>query len=125
MKPCRRWQGGENSAGRPIDEVDGRLVSPSRQVYIDHYGPIPKGMIVDHKCDNGWCIEPTHLRLMTQRQNLLRSPITLSAINAAKTHCAHGHPFDKKNTYITKQGKRHCRACDLERHNQAYRNKKR
>jgi hypothetical protein len=35
--------------------------------------------------------------------------------NAAKTHCSHGHPFDEENTYIYKNRKRHCRACDAAR----------
>jgi hypothetical protein len=31
--------------------------------------------------------------------------------NAGKTHCPHGHPYDEKNTYITKDGRRSCRKC--------------
>jgi WhiB family redox-sensing transcriptional regulator len=28
-----------------------------------------------------------------------------------KTHCPQGHPYDEANSYITKQGRRQCRAC--------------
>lgn len=28
-----------------------------------------------------------------------------------KTHCKHGHPFDEKNTHITRAGMRQCRKC--------------
>jgi WhiB family redox-sensing transcriptional regulator len=31
--------------------------------------------------------------------------------NAAKTHCRHGHPFNRENTYYTPDGRRRCRAC--------------
>lgn len=27
------------------------------------------------------------------------------------THCKRGHPFNKKNTYTDKNGKRYCRVC--------------
>src|SRR6185312_14012235 len=34
------------------------------------YGPIPPGMHVLHRCDNPPCIEPTHLFLGTNRDNV-------------------------------------------------------
>jgi len=34
-----------------------------------------------------------------------------AVINAGKTHCIRGHPFDEANTRITPQGHRTCRAC--------------
>lgn len=30
---------------------------------------------------------------------------------ASRTACVHGHPFTKKNTYLAKNGTRHCREC--------------
>jgi hypothetical protein len=40
-------------------------------------------------------------------------------INAAKTECDHGHPFDDCNTYrwIDKRGRMHrfCRRCNIDR----------
>ncbi len=32
-------------------------------------------------------------------------------VNADKTHCAYGHPYDAVNTYYTANGERRCRAC--------------
>ena len=32
-----------------------------------------------------------------------------------KTHCKFGHEFDESNTWICKQGTRHCRKCHAER----------
>jgi hypothetical protein len=43
---------------------------------------------------------------VTNRENILRG-----SVNARKTHCVAGHPFDDRNTY-TGAGGRHCRACN-------------
>jgi len=39
----------------------------------------------------------------------------------AKTHCPHGHLFSFENTYIGKNGHRHCRACHRIRSRKDYR----
>jgi Transcription factor WhiB len=32
-------------------------------------------------------------------------------VNAEKTHCAYGHPYDAANTYYAANGERRCRVC--------------
>lgn len=36
-----------------------------------------------------------------------------------KTHCAHGHEFDKKNTYVDSRGWQTCRICAAKRRRDA------
>lgn len=73
-------------------------------------GEIPKGMTIDHQCNNGLCVNPFHLKPMSLKENILKSEKSPSALNARKTHCLFGHPYDLKNTKRLKSG-RACRTC--------------
>ncbi len=72
-------------------------------------GPIPAGMEIDHLCRNRACAAPAHLEAVTHHENLLRDE-TLTAANAAKTHCKRGHLFDEANTMVYR-GSRFCLTC--------------
>ena len=74
------------------------------------YGPIPRGLQVDHLCRNRKCINTNHMELVTLKENVLRG-VGITAVNARKTHCAHGHEFSFMNTSVDRHGYRHCRTC--------------
>ena len=75
------------------------------------YGPRPtRDSVVLHLCENPRCVRPDHLKWGTQRENLLMGAATITAQNAAKTHCPQGHPYTGDNLRV-RNGGRFCRAC--------------
>jgi hypothetical protein len=104
-RPTRGGYGKLHIGGR-----GGRVIYAHRISYVLAYGPIPEGLVIDHLCRRRACVNAVHLEAVTQRENLLRGTGT-AAINAAKTHCPAGHPYDEVNTYRSPCGTRGCRAC--------------
>lgn len=108
---CWTWTGWKlwNGYGRVrIHRTTLKLVH--RVVYELVVGPIPDGLTLDHLCRNRACVNPAHLEPVTMRVNNLRG-FGVSGVNARKTECPHGHPYDVANTRIYR-GFRYCRACD-------------
>jgi hypothetical protein len=104
--------------------LDGRAQLAHRIAYELNVGPIGDGLHIDHLCRNRACVRPDHLEPVTIRDNLMRGPSTLAAINAAKTHCRNGHEFDAVNTYRPTDGSRMCRECMRASDRRAYWRKK-
>lgn len=90
--------------------VDGHQIRPHRFAYELFIGHIPKGLVIDHLCRNRKCVNPNHLDLVTQRENVLRSPTAPASINARQTHCKRGHPLSGDNIKIY-NGRRNCLTC--------------
>lgn len=108
---CWLWQGCLNRDGYGV------FVTPSctsglahRFAYELFREPIPDGLETDHLCRVRRCCNPAHMEAVSHKENNIRGN-TLTAINAKKTHCIRGHPYDAENTYITKNGSRNCRTC--------------
>lgn len=120
---CWIWQGRPTNAGYGLMTLrtDGvaRSTSAHRVAYETFVGPVPDGLVLDHLCRVRMCVNPAHLEPVTSRENTMRSPITLGFINAAKTHCPHGHPYDEANTYVWVRPNttmRICRTCARRHH---------
>jgi hypothetical protein len=79
---CWLWQGTVKRPGakyRHLDpekwaygvlRINGRLEMAHRISYLEHIGPIPKGMEVGHTCHRPRCIRPEHLYPTTHAGNM-------------------------------------------------------
>lgn len=86
-----------------------------RVMYEATIGVIPAGLVCDHLCRIRQCVNPQHIELVTDKENILRGQ-GATAKNAVKTHCPHGHKYTQANIIWIKNTvygtlTRRCRAC--------------
>lgn len=70
---CWNWTGfksGGKYGGYAMIKIDSRNMLATRVSYAEFVGPIPKGYSVLHRCDNPACINPKHLWVGTQSDNM-------------------------------------------------------
>ena len=60
----------KDQSGYPQVRRNGKIWRGHRYSYTIHKGDIPEGQVVRHTCDNPNCINPDHLILGTQRDNV-------------------------------------------------------
>jgi len=107
---CWLWTAVTNHHGYGMFNAgtDGPIVRAHRWSWEAENGPIPEGLVIDHLCRIRTCVRPSHLRVVTNRENVLAGD-TFAARKAAQTHCVHGHSLE--GAYITKKNQRKCRTC--------------
>jgi hypothetical protein len=66
---CWRWTTGLTGSGYGHFSIRGLYYQAHRLLYILIVGPIPDGLEPDHLCRNRWCVNPTHLELVTHAVN--------------------------------------------------------
>lgn len=107
---CWLWQGPLDKDGYGTFYLRRRSRRAHRVGWYMHHGEIPQGMVVNHKCRRRHCVNPQHLEVVTVRENALKDSRSIGAINARKTHCPKGHPYDR-----TYGRQRYCSICDAEK----------
>lgn len=123
LGPCWVWTGFINAAGYGRFNVGGPIRAAHRVAYELTVGSIPPNASLDHLCRVRHCVNPHHLEPVSHRENVLRG-VGYMAIQARKTCCKRGHPFDDANTSLDRKGCRGCRACKAE-YNRAWRDEHR
>lgn len=81
-----------------------------RVAWFNFNGEIPDGMVVNHNCRNPSCVNHQHLRLLTKQENSMQDSASPAYLNAMKTTCKNGHPFDVKYG-----NQRYCSKCEAEK----------
>lgn len=110
---CWVWQGsrfkkecGNYAQIRLGRGKDSKCVRAHRVSYEYFIGKVPKGLELDHLCQNTLCINPKHLEPVTHLVNMRRRK------DSGLPNCKYGHKYTKQTTYIRPDnGRRECILC--------------
>lgn len=102
---CWLWTGnkGGSKGKRGYFRSTTKPTDPKPQAHVFIYefvfGPVPKGLELDHKCNVGLCVNPFHLEAVTSEENIKRRRLRNDI-------CPIGHFISLMNNED-----RFCRAC--------------
>lgn len=107
---CTVWIGSTNNRGYGIVSVGGVLQLAHRVAWEAEHGPIPDGLVIDHKCRVRNCVNPDHLEPVTQAENNRRGKAARS-LGVGDT-CTKGHRMaTQDDVYYRRNGTTECREC--------------
>jgi hypothetical protein len=115
---CWLWGGycSKDGYGEFSLRVKGRPNSKYRAhrlVWAAYRGEPDPSLDLDHLCRIRACVNPSHLEMVTRRENLARG-LTIVAPFIAQDKCSNGHPYTTETTYRygPQMQWRRCRTCD-------------
>lgn len=103
---CWLWTGALDADGYGRWDVAYKHWRAHRYAWVLEHGEVTPGLVLDHICRVRACVNPAHLREVTDGENV-RAGIGPTAINARKTRCIRNHEFDGAG----KNGNRTCSRC--------------
>lgn len=126
---CTLWQAAVGTKGYGAFALPPRgMVSAHRVAYVLAHGEdIPPGMMLDHLCRIRHCVNPDHLRVVTNRGNLRADGSQHWArTKSEKPSCSRGHLLSDDNliAYQQGRGRRQCQACMYAHNRLSYRSRK-
>ena len=69
---CLLWDGKLDTHGYGVMVIKNKMRRVHRVAFELAKGPIPEGLVIDHLCFNRHCVNPDHLRAVTNQMNTLR-----------------------------------------------------
>lgn len=123
---CFEWNGCRSPIGYGYITYQYRSQLIHRLAYKIWKGEIRKNQVIMHSCDNPRCWNVKHLvqgsRSDNNKDMILKGRWANG--NSVKTHCKHGHEFNKENTCTNSRGSRTCRICRRKQKKDKYHQRK-
>lgn len=71
---CHLWKRSVNNRGYGVIWFDGKLHLAHRAAWLAAHGRHPTpGLVIDHICENKLCVNPDHLRELSNAENIQRA----------------------------------------------------
>lgn len=98
---CRLWTGGRGGANNAYGVVGrpegGQVTAHTAAWEVAHGSPVPKGKVVRHTCDVPLCINPDHLVIGSQGDNMQDKVDRNRQLKGTQIHGARLTPDDVRN----------------------------
>jgi hypothetical protein len=109
---CWIWRMGVGGNGYGYAYTNGKMVLAHRLSFLLHKGEIPDGLVIDHICGLPCCVNPDHLRAVTQRVNSIsgNAPNMVTYRMGRCLKCGSELTRSGPNTHL-----RRCGPCNLKR----------
>lgn len=103
---CHIWTGALDKDGYGVTSFRGKRAHQAAWERAN--GPVPDGLVIEHRCSRRRCCFVPHLELVTQSENLYRRAWKR---RVREQKCPNGH--DMRLCAVTPEKGRLCRVCQL------------